>query len=380
MSAAAARRPREAAPSAGGSGAPRAEAAAPARDAAPRLAAAARGAVALSFVLPAALEAAAPPAVRDDVRLMVAQDRRPLLHAHFLDLPAHLRRGDLLVVNASATLPAALPARLPDGTAVTLHLSTPEPGHPGRWVVELRRDGQRFRDAHAGLRLTLPANAHAELLAPYLSPGRLWVARLRLAGSVETYLAAHGAPIHYAHETTARPLEDHQTIFATVPGSAEMPSAGRPFTKRALGNLRARGVSVQRIVLHAGVSSQERGERPSPERYEVSAHTAARINATKATGHRVIAVGTTVVRALETVATAGGTVRPGAGWTSLTVTPERGVHAVDGLITGWHEPEASHLLMLEAIAGRQLLQRSYAAALDRGYRWHEFGDLHLLLA
>jgi S-adenosylmethionine:tRNA ribosyltransferase-isomerase len=334
---------------------------------------------ALSFSLPARLEAAAPPAVRDDVRLMVAQEGRPLVHARFLDLPRHLRPGDLLIVNASATLPAALPARLEDGTAVDLHLSNPEPGRPDCWVVELRRDGRRFREARAGARLALPGGASAELLAAYLSPGRLWVARLRLAGSVEAYLAAHGAPIRYAHEPVARPLEDHQTIFATEPGSAEMPSAGRPFTRRALNGLRERGIGVQRIVLHTGVSSQERGERPYPERFRVSAHTALRVNAARAAGHRAIAVGTTVVRALETVAAPDGSVRAGEGWTSLTVTPARAVRAVDGLLTGWHEPDASHLLMLEAIAGRALLERSYAAAVDRGYRWHEFGDLHLLL-
>jgi S-adenosylmethionine:tRNA ribosyltransferase-isomerase len=103
------------------------------------------------------------------------------------------------------------------------------------------------------------------------------------------------------------------------------------------------------------------------------------VNAARAAGGRVIAVGTTVTRALETVAAADGTVAPGAGWTSLTITPERGVRAVDGLITGWHEPDASHLLLLEAVAGRELVQRSYATAVASGYRWHEFGDSHLLL-
>jgi S-adenosylmethionine:tRNA ribosyltransferase-isomerase len=308
---------------------------------------------------------------------MVAQPGRPLLHTDFLELPSQLEPGDLLVVNASATLPAAVSARRNDGTELDLHLSTPDPAHAGRWVVEVRRDGRRARATNETL--ALPGGGTATLLAPYLSPGRLWIAQLDLPEPLERYLIRHGAPIRYAHETEARPLEDHQTIFATEPGSAEMPSAGRPFTTRALTNLRDHGISVQRIVLHTGVSSQERGERPYPERYRVPAHTAARVNAARQAGHRVIAVGTTVVRALETVAARDGSVRPGAGWTSLTVTPERGVRAVDGLLTGWHEPEASHLLMLEAFAGRKLLERSYAAALDRGYRWHEFGDLHLVL-
>jgi S-adenosylmethionine:tRNA ribosyltransferase-isomerase len=332
---------------------------------------------ALSFDLPRALEAGDPPPARDEVRLMVARDGRPLVHGRFLDLPRHLRPGDLLVVNASATMPAALSARRSDGTALELHLSTPEPppaGRPDRWIVELRRGGERFPGT-AGEALALPAGASAELLAPYLSPGRLWIARLRLPQPLDAYLARHGRPIRYAHEPRPRPIADHQTIFATEPGSAEMPSAGRPFTRRAIAALRARGVGIARLVLHTGVSSLERGERPYPERYRVPPATAARANA----AGRVIAVGTTVVRALETVTAADGTVRPGEGWTSLTITPERGVRAVDGLLTGWHEPDASHLLMLEAVAGRALLERSYAAALAESYRWHEFGDLHLLL-
>jgi S-adenosylmethionine:tRNA ribosyltransferase-isomerase len=336
---------------------------------------AARGA--LSFALPHALEAGEPPAVRDQVRLMVARDGRPLVHARFLDLPRHLAPGDLLVVNASATMPAALSARTSDGTAVELHLSTPEPppaGRPDRWIVEVRRGGERF-PGRAGEALALPAGAQAHLLAPYLSPGRLWVARLTLPAPLDEYLAAHGAPIRYAHEPHAHPLADHQTIFASASGSAEMPSAGRPFSRRAIAALRRGGVGIARIVLHTGVSSQERGERPYPERYRVPPATAARVNRAR----RVIAVGTTVVRALETVAGQDGAVSPGEGWTSLVITPERGVRAVDGLITGWHEPDASHLLMLEAIAGRDLLERSYAAAVEHGYRWHEFGDSHLIL-
>lgn len=315
------------------------------------------------------LAAAAPPAVRDQVRLLVARPGATLVHARFLDLADHLDPGDLLVVNDSATLPAALPAG-----DVDLHLSTPDPGDPERWVVELRRAGRRAR-AEAGT-LTLPAGAAATLLAPYLG-SRLWVARLDLPESPHAYLARHGAPIRYAHQPRPRPLADYQTIFATEPGSAEMPSAGRPFTRRALTRLRERGIGVQRITLHTGVSSLERGERPYPERYRVPAHTAARVNAARAAGHRVVAVGTTVVRALETTADDRGVVHPGAGWTSLVV--ERAVRAVDGLLTGWHDPEASHQLLLEAVADAELVERSYAAALARGYHRHEFGDLHLLL-
>jgi len=332
---------------------------------------------ALHFELPHDLEAAEPPPVRDEVRLMIARPGADLIHTRFLDLADHLSPGDLLVVNDSATLPAALPALRADGGAVDLHLSTPDPSNPSRWVVEVRSDGHRARARAETLRL--PHGGTARLIAPYLSPNRLWIAQLELPEPLLDYLDHHGAPIRYAHEPTARPLEDHQTIFATHPGSAEMPSAGRPFTKRALTRLRERGIGVQRITLHTGVSSQERGERPYPERYRVPVETARLVNAVHDWGGRVIAVGTTVTRALESAAAADGTVSPAAGWTSLTITPERGVRAVDGLLTGWHEPDASHLLMLEAFAGRELLERSYAAAVACGYRWHEFGDLHLIV-
>ncbi len=324
---------------------------------------------ALRFELP---QPAAVDRPRDEVRLMVAERDRPLVHASFRDLPTHLRAGDLLIVNASATLPAALPARRPNGTQVDLHLSTPDPGDESRWVVEVRANGRRT--AATAETLTLPGGASATLEKPYLSP--LWIATLDLPQPLYAYLDEHGSPIRYAHETHAHPLADHQTIFATEPGSAEMPSAGRPFTRRVLERLRQRGVAVQRITLHTGVSSQESSEPPYPERYEVSAHTADRINHRQG---RVIAVGTTVVRALETVTDATGTVHPGKGWTDLVITPERGTRAIDGLLTGWHEPNASHLLMLEAIAGRGLLERSYAAAVAHGYHWHEFGDAHLIL-
>ena len=343
-----------------------------------------------AFELTPANEASAPPAERDEVRLLVAQRGRPLVHDMFRGLPAHLRAGDLLVVNTSATMPAALSAG-----AVDVHLSTPVPGDDERWVVELRRCGARHR-GRAGQVLELPDGGSIELLAPYLSPGRLWIAALDLPLPLDDYLAAHGRPIAYAHLAEPRPLEDLQTVFADEPGSAEMPSAGRPFSQRVLDDLFTRGVQVAPLTLHTGVSSLELGERPYPERYRVPALTASRVNAHRAAGGRVIAVGTTVVRALETVADADGTVEPGEGWTGLTitpdgqvapgaawtslvVTPERGVRAVDGLLTGWHEPDASHLLMLEAVGGRELIERSYAAALGAGYRWHEFGDTHLIL-
>jgi S-adenosylmethionine:tRNA ribosyltransferase-isomerase len=339
---------------------------------------------ALDFELPAALVATEPAEVRgagrDDVRLLVAEGAGGLRDAAFRDLPALLDPGDLLVVNTSATLPAAVAA----GERL-VHLSTRLPG--GLWLVELRRPAGAgslpLPDAgEAGATVALDGGGCVRLLGAWpgqSGPARLWVASVEVPGGLHAWLERNGRPIRYGRGGHGWPLAAYQTVFATEPGSAEMPSAGRAFTPEIVTALVARGVGVTPLLLHAGVSSQEAGEPPYPEPYRVPPETAARVNATRAAGGRVIAVGTTVTRALETVAEPGGRVHPGAGWTELVVTAARGVRAVDGLLTGWHEPHASHLDLLHAVAGRELLERSYAHALAAGYRWHEFGDLHLLL-
>ena len=337
------------------------------------------------FELPRDLEAHEPPEARglarDDVRLLVSRPDAPPEHARFRSLPDILDPGDLLVINTSATLPASLDAVRPDGSVVELHLSTPLPA--GLWVLELRQPAQPgtlpFRTDVTGESLALPGGARAELLARYPRSARLWVAVLHLPAPVQDYLAVHGRAIRYGHVDHDWPLSAYQTVYANEPGSAEMPSAGRAFTAELITALVARGVGITPVVLHAGVGSLETGELPTPEPFRVPATTAARVNATRANGGRVIAVGTTVVRALETVADAGGVAHPGEGWTEVIITAERGVRVVDGLLTGWHEPAASHLLMLEAVAGRQMLDDAYQAALAGRYLWHEFGDLHLLL-
>jgi S-adenosylmethionine:tRNA ribosyltransferase-isomerase len=334
-----------------------------------------------AFVLPERLEAREPPEVRglarDEVRMLVAErEAGRLTHARVRDLPDVLQPGDLLVVNTSATLPAALDARGAGGEALVLHLST---RLPEGWLVELRRGDAPFRDARAGRRLALPGGAEAQLCAPWLGGSRLWLARLALPEPVVPYLHRHGRPIRYPHTRGAWPLRDYQTVFATEPGSAEMPSAGRPFTPALVTALVARGVALAPLVLHTGVSSLEAGEAPYPEWFRLPPATARLVNATRAGGGRVIAVGTTVVRALESAAAAGGAVAPAEGLTRLVVTPQRGVRAVDGLLTGWHDPDASHLLLLQAVAGPALVERSYREALAAGYLWHEFGDAHLLL-
>ncbi|MDQ1403260.1 MAG: S-adenosylmethionine:tRNA ribosyltransferase-isomerase [Actinomycetota bacterium] len=349
---------------------------------------------ALEFELPPALEASEPAEVRgrgrDDVRLMVGwRSSTRIEHHQFTELPSLLAAGDLLVVNTSGTMAAALDAETSDGTPYELHLSTPLPG--GLWVVEVRRPGPNGTEPHFGMDtgswLLLPESASVELLAPYplgaYRPGigsRLWVAALHGTGDdLTAWLAVHGRPIRYGYVSQPWPLSAYQTVFAVEPGSVEMPSAGRAFTPELVTAAVSRGVAIAPIRLHAGVSSQEAHEPPFAEPFRVPAATARLVNLTRQAGGRVVAVGTTVVRALETVVDDRGEVHPGEGWTELVVTPERGVRVVDGLLTGWHEPKASHLLLLDAVAGRDLLDVSYRAALENGYLWHEFGDLHLIL-
>lgn len=330
----------------------------------------------------ARLEAHEPPEARgfgrDGVAMLVAtRHDLQVFHARFRDLSKFLRAGDLLVVNTSATLPAALEARL-DGRPLELRLSTPS--RDGTWLVELRTSELLpFPCPPIGAWVELSAGGHAELLTRFAGSKRLSVARFHLHEPLESYLHKHGRPIRYGYVSEPLPLDAYQTIFALEPGSAEMPSAGRPFTAELVTELVARGVLIAPVTLHTGVSSPEHGEPPFPERFYVPAATAALVNTVRRWRARVIAVGTTVVRALETVAEPDGTVREGHGWTNLVVTPERGLRALDGLLTGWHERESSHLQLLEAAAGAELLERSYRAAVERGYLWHEFGDLHLIL-
>jgi S-adenosylmethionine:tRNA ribosyltransferase-isomerase len=342
-----------------------------------------------AFELPPALEAERPPEARgvdrDGVRLLVAtrSDGR-LQHARFADLPAFLDPGDLLVVNTSATVPAAIDARRADGTPIELRFGTVPPRLPdGRWwLVELRTpDGAAPLPAggRAGERLALPGDAEVELLAPYAGSPRMWLARLESERPLDVLLAAAGRPVRYAYVPEAWPLDAYQTAFALQPGSAEMPSAARPFTPRLVARLAAGGVLVAPVLLHAGLSSPERGEPPLPERYAVPATTARLVDAVRGWDGRVVAVGTTVVRALESAVADDGTVEPGRGFTGLVVSPDRPPRVVDGLITGWHEPRASHLDLLEAVAGPELLAASYREALEHGYLWHEFGDSHLIL-
>jgi S-adenosylmethionine:tRNA ribosyltransferase-isomerase len=333
----------------------------------------------MDFALPAELEAHEPPehrgVPRDAVRLLVSRGAADSVRHHvFGELPALLRPGDLLVVNTSGTLPAAVRG---NGSLV-VHFSTPLAD--GSWLVEFRCHNNTGTsptqlNRSPGSAVPLPGGARLTLERPVT--GRLWQARLSTA--VVPYLLKYGKPIRYSYVGQDWDIADYQTVFARIPGSAEMPSASRPFTPPVVTELVARGVLIAPVTLHTGVSSLEEGEDPYPEPFDVPPATARLVNHVRWDGGRVIAAGTTVVRALESCVDSDGLVRPSSGWTSHVVTPATGVRVVDGLLTGLHEPRSSHLRMLEAFAGPDLLHRCYEEAIRAGYLWHEFGDVHLML-
>jgi S-adenosylmethionine:tRNA ribosyltransferase-isomerase len=311
---------------------------------------------------------------RDGVRLLVSSPTQQT-DTVFHQLPTFLRPGDLVVVNTSATLAASVDGRRADGSEVEIHFATAL--DDGGWIIEVRPPGRSFgpiTDVGVGERLELPGGAWLRVIETLPDQLRLHRVDVALEGPVTALLQRYGRPISYGYVPQRWPLQDYQTVFADELGSAEMPSAARPFTPRTVTDLAARGVLLAPIVLHTGVSSPEVGEPPRAERYRVPEATATLLQHVKGAGGRVVAVGTTVTRALETT---GG--RAGAGWTELVLSLDRPARVVDGLITGWHEPGASHVQLLEAVAGRELVAGAYDEAARRGYLWHEFGDSCLLL-
>jgi S-adenosylmethionine:tRNA ribosyltransferase-isomerase len=349
----------------------------------------------IEFSLPSELEASAPPEARglrrDQVRLMVSSySTDQVKHTRFYHLDKYLDEGDVVVINTSRTRNAALLASRDDSTVLELHLST----HfdDGLWTVELRAMDElgktkHLEDARQGEILTLPGAVSAFLQGPYISdcteeakPSEtLWLAKINFPQDVDEYLTRYGFPIRYNYVKDKWPLSFYQTVYATEIGSAEMPSAGRPFTARLLKRLKTKGINIAPLILHTGVSNIDTHEPPYKEFYRVTPETARMVNEARAAGHRIVAVGTTAIRALETVTNGDGKTHAGEGWTCLVITPQRRLRAVNALITGMHEPDASHLAILKALAGKAHIKLAYEEALRKGYLWHEFGDLHLIL-
>ena len=343
------------------------------------------------FVVPPELEAQEPAEIRgasrDDVRLLVTGPAEGARHSRFDRLPEFLESGDLLVLNDSKTYPAALQATRRTGETVWLNfanLGTDE------WASDARPPADRFdsqivlaraRNASvdAGERVELPGGGRATFLDLHHRSRRMWITRLDLPLPYFAYFARFGKPIVYSHVTRDLPIESFQTTYAAELGSSEMPSAGRPITGSMLQRLASRGVDLAMVTLHAGVSSDERDELPLEEWRSVSSETAAAVRRAQRRGSRIVAVGTTVVRALESSLDRRQRVVAASGWTSLHITPDRPMRAVAGLLTGFHEPTSTHLAILESIAGRAHIEAAYRTAVAERYFWHEFGDAHLIL-
>ena len=338
----------------------------------------------LSFSIPPELEAHEPAEhrgkSRDDVRLLVTGADHGARHAQFDALADFLSPGDLLVLNDSMTFPAALRAARENGEEIVLHfapLQSPEPAgdaQPITAIIEPRKAAVR-----PGEQFALPGAARATILGRQPGSRRLWQAAIVLPLPYHAYFARFGKPIAYPHAKSDLPIDAYQTTFARVLGSSEMPSAGRPFTQAIIDRLIARDIGVAMVTLHAGLSSEERDELPIDEWREVPLQTAAVIRRVKRRGSRVIAVGTTVIRALESSLDRKQRIIPSRGWTGLHITPDRPMRVVDGLLTGFHEPASTHLAILESVAGRPHIENAYRAALSERYLWHEFGDAHLIL-
>ncbi len=338
------------------------------------------------FAIPAGGEATAPAErrglSRDGVRLLVAR-RGHIEHRRFREIPLLLDPGDLVVINTSATLPAAVDGRLADGRSVPVHLSAVL--DDGTWIVELRHPSGHGPEPSAARAtvVSLPGRLSLQLTDAYpdavVRSSRLWRAAPSRGVDAYEYLSRHGRPIEYGHLSARYPLADHQTVYASHPGSAEMVSAGRPFTESLLVRLVTAGVTVASVLLHTGVSSPEVNEPPLPERFDVPEATSRLVMSARCSGSRIVAVGTSVVRALESATTGSGEVRAASGWTDLVLSPHRRARVVNGLITGLHAPQASHLLLLDAVAGSALVDAAYDAAVHGGYLWHEFGDSMLFL-
>lgn len=344
-----------------------------------------------SFTLPAELSAQEPPErrgiTRDKVRLMVInRANHQVEHTRFDNLAEFLRPGDLLVFNSSRTLPAALDGcEAPTGPCMQVRLAQHLPDDS--WLALLLcQQGNPFA---CGLRGGMQIDFGQGLLGTVYDRDenipRLWKLRFSKSGTeLMDLLYRLGHPIRYEYVSAPWDLDYYQTVYAKEPGSAEMPSAGRAFTWKLLFDLRRGGIETAHIVLHTSLSSYMDDELDaqhpaSEEEYLLSEAAAQKINRTHEEGGRVIAVGTTVVRALESVADETGKVQSGHGYTRLHITSEHKLRTVDGLLTGLHEPEASHLDLLTAFLPAQQIQEAYEDAVQRRYLWHEFGDLNLIV-
>jgi S-adenosylmethionine:tRNA ribosyltransferase-isomerase len=328
---------------------------------------------------------------RADVRLLVVhRGSGRVEHRRFVDLVEYVQPGDVVVLNASATLPSQFAATDAHGHEIKVRLSSRDPssnGRGGQWHAVLDPDA----DLRPGdvLRFGAPdgPNLAATLVTRHPRVHKLWLLAFDLRGTpMDVWRARLGKPIRYHYVPQEWGLDYYQNVYSQFPGSSEMPSAGRAFTPEIMAQLNQHGVRIVRIVLHTGVSNidieEEQVEQHAmyEEPYQITDEAAQAINHVRERGGRVFAIGTTVVRTLETVADEHGHLEGRRGWTSLYITPGYRFKIVDALVTGLHEAKTTRLVLATAFAGdKDLILHAYRDALERGYRWHEFGDLSLIV-
>ena len=330
-----------------------------------------------SFILPDELHAAFPPerrgTRRDHVRMMTI-DRKTgkVIHDYFNHLADYVKPGDMIVLNNSRTIPAALRATI-DNTCQEVEVRLARCLNETSWEALVLSVNVKVGDC---------LSFSDELSAVVIDrkpDSPLLILRFSLSGlSLYQHVYSLGEPIRYEYIKKSWDLNYYQNVYGTVPGSVELASAGRAFSWEMLLDLQKRGIQLSYLQLHTGLSylnDDQFSPKDNPERYDISKETMTAVLKTKASGGRVIAVGTTVVRALESAVSTGTL----SGWTSLYINADFQLKLVDGIITGFHEPEASHLDMLTAFIKPEMLFEAYDEAIQEKYLWHEFGDINFLV-
>ncbi|WP_257351223.1 S-adenosylmethionine:tRNA ribosyltransferase-isomerase [Pseudalkalibacillus decolorationis] len=341
----------------------------------------------IHFDLPGELNASIPAerrgVNRDHVRLMILdRNNGNTYHDQFYKLENYLKVGDLLVLNTSRTLPAAFTVELKRAKGVNVkdvELRLAQRKSNSVWKVLVV--GQTVQQ---GDELTFSPTLRARVRTCNPKSPLVTISFSKRGNDLYDQLYKLGEPIRYEYIKENWTLDYYQTVYGTVPGSVEMTSAGRAFSWEMLFRLKKKGIQIATITLHTGLSyflndQWKVGPAESLEEYEVPGDTAELIRKTKEQGGRVIAVGTTVVRALESAVDGNGRSISQKGWTNLHIHGDFELQIVDGLITGFHEPEASHLDMLSAFVPQLILKTAYKEAVDQRYLWHEFGDMNLIL-
>lgn len=340
---------------------------------------------AYDYELPTDRIAQTPAVPRDSARLLVVKDSQEHAHAIFHDLPHLLKPGDLLVLNDTRVLPARLHGRKLSGLAIEILLLEPQP-QPNRWLA-LVKPGRRlksgativFGDASVGLKATIVATDPA-------TGGRLIDFEVPSGETLESMITQLGElPLPpYITQRDSHP-DQYQTVYATQLGAVAAPTAGLHFTPELLQQLAAAGIGHTFLTLHVGVGTfrpveaeEITAHQMHAEWAEVSEQTVEQIRHTQATGGRVIAVGTTVVRSLEAAAQSG-TLQPLHGKTNLFIYPGYRWRVVDGLITNFHLPKSSLMMLVSALIGRDRLLALYREAIAAQYRFYSFGDAMLIL-